>query len=176
VIAPTHAFRRAQQAGNANELHLLRQAFVAFATALGLIGVVVLVLDGTDGADPSSPDTSLVAAGVIGCGVLSLLVSRLLDRPLDCSDEGALVGGYKTRFFLQISFANTAALVGFVAFFLSGEAWMYPLGALFTAVGFVRLAPSKRNLERDQEALNQKGCGLSLTALLVRAGTGTNES
>jgi hypothetical protein len=44
---------------------------------------------------------------------------------------------------------------------------MYPLGASFTVVGYVRLAPSRRNLERDQEELNQQGCVLSLTDLLV---------
>jgi hypothetical protein len=110
------------------------------------------------------------------CGVLSLVVSRLFERPLDCSDEAALLVGYRTRFFLRVAVAEAPALVGFVGSFLSGEAWMYPLGALFAAVGFVRLAPTRRNLERDQEELNQRGCGLSLTNLLITARAGTNES
>jgi cbb3-type cytochrome oxidase subunit 3 len=135
--------------------------------SLVLIGVVVIALTGNGTAEPDRLAASVVAAGVVAYGVLSLFAPRLIERPLDCSDESALVTGYRTRLFLRIAFAHAAALVGFVGFFLSGEAWMYPLGAIFALVGYVSLAPSRRNLERDQEELNQQGCGLSLTGVLV---------
>lgn len=141
--------------------------FTSFALSLVLIGVVVIALAGSGTAEPDGLAASVVAAGIIAYGSLSLFALRLIERPLDCSDETALVSSYRTRLFLRLAFANAAALLGFVGFFLSGEAWMYPLGASFTAVGYVRLAPSRRNLERDQEELNQQGCLLSLTDLLL---------
>jgi hypothetical protein len=50
---------------------------------------------------------------------------------------------------------------------------MYLIGAAFAAVGFIRLAPARRNLERDQELLNLQGCGRSVTGvLLARPGPG----
>lgn len=166
VLVPPLAIRRAQRSGDTNALQLLRLVFTSFAMALVLIGLVVMALAGSGTAEPSRPAASMVAAGVVAYGVLSLFAPRLVERSLDCSDETALVSGYRTRLFLRIAFANAAALVGFIGFLLSGEAWMYPLGAIFAIVG-VRLPPSRRNLERDQEELNQQGCGLSLTGLLV---------
>jgi hypothetical protein len=85
--------------------------------------------------------------------VVSLIVPRLVQCPLDCTDPGALLATYWTRFFLRIAFADAAALVGFV---LADSWWLYPLGAAFAFVGFVRLAPTERNLQRDQEALTSQ--------------------
>jgi cbb3-type cytochrome oxidase subunit 3 len=167
VLVPPLAIRRAQRSGDANVLQLLRLLFTSFAMSLVLIGVVVIALADSEPAEADRPAASVVAAGVVAYGALSLFAPRLIERPLDCSDETALVSGYRTRLFLRIAFANAAALIGFVGFFLSGAAWMYPLGAIFAVMGYVRLAPSRRNLERDQEELNQQGCGLSLTGLLV---------
>jgi hypothetical protein len=123
---------------------MLRLLFTAFALQLVLLGIVVIALAGTETAEPDRPAASVVAAGVVACGVLSLFAPRLIERPLDCTDETALVSGYRARLFHRIAFAQAAALVG-----------------------YVRLAPSRRNLERDQERLNQRGCVFSLTALLV---------
>lgn len=167
VLVPPLAIRRAQRSGDTNTLQVLRLLFTSFAMSLVLIGVVVIALTGSGTAEPDRPAASVVAAGVVAYGVLSLFAPRVIERPLDCTDETALLSGYRTRLFLRIAFAHAAALVGFVGFSLSGEAWMYPLGASFTVVGYVRLAPSRRNLERDQEELNQQGCVLSLTDLLV---------
>lgn len=68
---------------------------------------------------------------------------------------------------LFTAFANAAALVGFVGFFLADTWWLYPLGAAFAVVGFVRLAPTQSNIQRDQEALNLSGCGQSLIQVLT---------
>lgn len=175
ALLPMLAIRRAQQAGDTNALQLLRHVFTSFVMALVLFGFVVtsVASDVADGR--SSPSSSVVAAGLVAYGVVSLIAPRLLERPLDCSSDSTLVSGYRTRFFVRVAFAEAAALVGFVGVFLSGSAWMYALGASFAAVGFIRLAPSRRNLERDQDALNLQGCGRSLTGLLVVAKPGTTE-
>lgn len=56
--------------------------------------------------------------------------------------------------------------MGFVAFVVTGSGWLYPLGALFAAVGFGRLAPTRRHLEEDQERLQASECGRSLVDAL----------
>jgi F0F1-type ATP synthase membrane subunit c/vacuolar-type H+-ATPase subunit K len=168
--------RRAQREGDANALQLLRQLFISFVVALLLIGAVVAGTAGDTSSDADGLSSSVVAAGVAAYGIVSLFAPRLFERPLDCATDTALISGYRTRFFLRIAFAEAAALIGFVGAFLSGNPWMYALGAAFAAVGFVRLAPSRRNLHTDEEALNLQGCGRSLTRLLLSARPGTTES
>jgi F0F1-type ATP synthase membrane subunit c/vacuolar-type H+-ATPase subunit K len=168
ALVPGIGLRRAQADGTASVLFTLRAVFTSFVMALVMFGVVLAFIGSAD-AEPSGPSTSVVAAAVVGYGLVSLVVPRLVERPLSCASEADLVTGYRTRFFLRVAFAEAAALLGFVGVFVSGELWMYPLGAAFTAVGFVRLAPTRRNLEREQEALNLAGCGLSLTMVLATA-------
>jgi hypothetical protein len=161
--------RRAQTGHDVSVLQALRQVFTSLAIALVLIGFIAVTVGADIDDESSGPSLTVVAAVVGAYGLFSLVVPRLLDRPLDCSSEGALVTGYRTRFFLRIAFADAAALGGFVGTFIAHEAWVYPLGAFFAAIGFVRLAPSNRNLELEQLALNQRGCGLSLRGLLLAA-------
>ena len=74
--------------------------------------------------------------------------------------------GYRQRFFVRIAFAQVAALVGFIGFILSSAGWLYPVGALFSAIGFFGLAPTSGHLRRDQEDLHRHGCNLSLMSAL----------
>lgn len=165
IFVPWVGLRRAQKDG-ANALEMLRQLFTAFAVALLLIGVVVLFLASGDSSE-NAMSPGIVAAGVAGYGVISLFIPRLVERPLDCTDAEALLVSYRTRFFLRIALADAAALVGFAGSFLAETWWLYPLGASFALAGFVRLAPTRANLQRDQDALNLSGCGLSLVDVLT---------
>ncbi len=108
-----------------------------------------------------------VAVAIMVFGVFSIVVPRLVERRLDCSDDRLLAGSFRTRFFLRIAFAESAALVGFVGFILSNNGWMYALGAGFAAVGFYRAAPSAANLAEDQRRLTQASCVRSLIAALT---------
>lgn len=165
VFVPWLGVQRAQKEG-VIALAMVRQLFTAFASALLLIGMVVLFLaSGSSSENAMSSDVA--AVGVAGFGVISLIVPRLIERPLDCSDPGSLLASYRTRFFLRIAFADAAALVGFVGFFVASAWWLYPLGVAFAFVGFARLAPTQGNLQRDQEALNLSGCGQSLIQVLA---------
>lgn len=96
-----------------------------------------------------------------------LVGSLVASPPLNCSSPETLLGSYRIRFFLRLAFAEAAALVGFVAVILTGEWWLYLLGAAFTLIGFVRLAPTEKRLLQDQETLNSQGCGLSLHGLMI---------
>lgn len=165
MFVPWVGLQRAQKEG-VNALEMLRQLFTAFASALLLIGLVVLFL-ASGGTNENSMSAGVVAVGVAGYGVVSLFLPRLFERPLDCADTKALVVSYRTRFFLRIAFADAAALVGFVGFFLADRWWLYAVGAAFALVGFLRLAPTQGNLRRDQEDLNRSGCGQSLIHVLT---------
>lgn len=165
AFVPVVGLRRAQQETE-NPLQQLRLVFTAFGVAMVLIGVVVLALSAGDATQQSvSPDA--VAAGVSLYGLLSLFLPAVIVRPLDCSSRDALANSYRTRFFLLLAFAESAALMGFVGFFLTYEWWLYPVGGFFAAIGFARLAPTRPHLHREQEALVARGCGISLTDALT---------
>lgn len=164
IFVPGIGVQRAQQ-GQANGLETLRMVFTSFATAILMIGVVVAFL-ASGGGTGSGLSPVVVAAGVAGFGLVSLVAPRLLQKPLDCASRDALVGSYRTRFFVRLAMAQAASLVGFVGFLLSGRWWTYPLGATFSVIGFLRLAPNSANLRRDQEELSTAGCALSLADAL----------
>jgi hypothetical protein len=97
-----------------------------------------------------------------------------VERPLVCTDDVALAGSYRTRFFVRVAFAETAALFGFVGFFIASVWWVYPAGAAITLIGFARAAPTRAKLRRDQERLNEQSCFRSLvTALCGPPNSGT---
>lgn len=170
VAVPMLAVRSAGRS-NSSALGMLRQTLVAFTGALAGIGVVVLYLDAGD-TEPGSMSTDVVLAGLLAIGALSLVAPDLVRQPLDCTTDETLAGSYRSRFFLRIAWAQSVALIGFVGFFLSGEAWLYPVGCAFTVMGFIRLAPTDVRLEAEQERLTQLGCPRSLRAALTGGGSG----
>jgi hypothetical protein len=171
AFVPGLAARRAATAANA--LVAMRSLFLAFAMAQVLIGVVVLlVVPGGDRADPAI-DPGVAAAGVAVIGVVLVLVSWRLKRQLPCGDLGELVSAYRTRFFLRIALAEASTLLGFTACFLSDSALPYLAGIVPAAIGFARLAPTRGNLQREDDALVAQGCGHSLYATLAQATLGS---
>jgi hypothetical protein len=155
-----------RRSGRSDGLVLLRGILLSFATALLLIGVVVAVLDSAEefGGTVSETLASVIVAVI---GLVSLATARL-ERPLHCDDDARLAKSYTQRFFLRLASAEGVALAGFVAFVLTGSGWMYPLGVLFTAIGFALLAPTTRHLQEDEERLRDCGCARSLVEALRR--------
>jgi hypothetical protein len=156
----------ASRAPIGSPLQVLRLLLVSFSTALALIGVAAAFFASGGDADDPVVEPSAAVAGIVALGVVSLLGVRLVEPALDCTTDDSLTASYRTRFFLRIASAEAVALVGFVAVVVTGAAWLYLVGIAFTALGFLRLAPSPRNLERDQDTLNERGCGRSLAAVL----------
>lgn len=149
-----------------NGLLVLRELFVSFSTALVLIAGVVLILDRPNGGLGGNWSGEAGAALVGGYAVYALVATRVIVKPLDCASDVALAGSYRTTFFLRIAFSESIALVGFVAFILTGNGALYWLALVPTAVGFARAAPTAGNLDRAQEALAVAGCGRSLVTAL----------
>jgi peptidoglycan/LPS O-acetylase OafA/YrhL len=166
ALVPGWSLRLRKRSGDSDGLVLLRGIFLSFTTALLLVGVVVVVLESAEGLGGTVSDTP-ASVGIALMGLASLAGSRL-ERPLPCGDDARLAKSYTQRFFLRLALAEAAALAGFVAFVLTGSGWMYPLGLLFTAIGFAQLAPTTKNLEEDEERLRVSGCARSLVDALRR--------
>jgi hypothetical protein len=148
----------------------LRVMFMTFTGGRACIGVVVAALAPTWRLDTSVLATGVGALAVAVVGLAERVGSRLLSRPLDHSSPEALAGGYRTRFFLRLAFADASATVGFAGFVLTANPALHALAVGFAAVRFARLAPSARNLAEDQAELQMAGCSQSLVAAL-RAGS-----
>ena len=165
LVAPRIAVRR----GQSTTLAGLRVLFLAFSLALVLTSfVVVPVLDAgaesEDGLDPT-----VAAAAVIVIGLALQVMSQLFSRRArfgSCGSPAQLAGLFRSLFMLRIAFAEMSALLGFVAFFLSGSVIPYAVGVAWTAVGFVRIAPTRRHLERLQDEIALQGCPHQLLVAL----------
>ena len=163
AFIPGLALRRSAMNHGADPLVALRKVFVSFSAAMVGVTLVVFVLgDMTTGDEP----TRVSIAGVVGFGVVSLILGRTIKRDLDCSSTESLLESYRNRFFFRLAFAESAALVGFLATIRLGPWWVYFFGLGFTVLGFALLAPSRRNLAADQRALGANGCHRLLSAAL----------
>lgn len=157
-------FARRRAAKIPNGLIALRQVFMSFCIALVLFGVVLVFLWPSQSKEAPSPGLAL---GLIAVGLLSGVAGRVAETRLDCADDLQLAVSYRTRFFLRIAFSESAALFGFVGFFIASVWWVYPFGAAIAFVRFARAAPTRSNLRRDQERLNDRGCFRSLVTALA---------
>jgi hypothetical protein len=160
-------FRKHQSNHPTHGLTLLRVLFIAFTIALVLIGAVIAVLVNLAHFRGGKLSAIPIAIGVTVIGVAGLAARQLFDRRLDCSDDLRLATTYRERFFVRITFSEAASLAGFAGFILTSRWWLYPLGAVFTAVGYARLVPTSAHLSHDQHALTEGGCGRSLIAALA---------
>jgi hypothetical protein len=143
----------------------VRALFLSFCWALVLMGIVVpLVFAGSSPPPARVLGTVLVAGGAI----LSLGGPMIAERfrPLRCGSPRDVAAAWRTRFFLRLAFAESAALVGFVTVTLASEIFWYYAALPVTAIGFFRSAPTKRNLGRDHQHLRKIGCPVPLVSAL----------
>jgi F0F1-type ATP synthase membrane subunit c/vacuolar-type H+-ATPase subunit K len=162
---PQLAVGRAARDRTRPQLLVLRQLFISFVMAIGLISVVVVVLGDLAEGDP---DVTLSCALVVGVGLVSLLLGSVVKSRLDGSSDEALASSYRTRFFLRLAFAEAAALGAFVVGISLGPWWVFFVGLPFTAAGFARLAPTAGHLEADQRRLAGEGCHRPLLGVLLQ--------
>lgn len=159
-LVPGALHRRTSKAGT-DGLFVLRQVTTSFVAAFVLFGVV-LPLTKPRAGSPLPWFAILVVTAIV-----SVVATRAVDRPLDCSSPTKLAGSYRTRFFLRIAFADTVALFGFTFAFIGGAIWLYFVGAAFTIFRILTgIAPTRSALERDQRVLRAQSCELSLIAAL----------
>jgi uncharacterized membrane protein YfcA len=147
----------------------LRLSFTIFV--LALLGYLVFLSFATDFEDPwraeLERDWTLwilvagVAASLVGVGWAR-------GRPPSATTLQALSGSYATRFFVGIALAESAALLGFILVFVANRLWPYLVGLVVSLAGFAMMAPTGRNIERDEEHLRAAGAPVSLWDALTQ--------
>jgi F0F1-type ATP synthase membrane subunit c/vacuolar-type H+-ATPase subunit K len=143
---------------------ILRMMYLTFVLAIILYGFVLTQI-------LSFRSTHNGLAWAIGIGAVALanlVVERRVERPLSCECEAALATTYRSRTFVRIAFAESTALLGFVAAFTINGSWIYFFSALCSAPAFWRAAPTKAALTRDQDELASRGSAHSLVEAIRR--------
>ena len=140
----------------------LRTTWVSFPLALVGFGVVLaFILPLHTG--------SAAIFWLLGVAAFTLLTTILVPRtvrPLPCDSDAKLAAGFKARMFPRVAYAESTALFGFVAAFITRSSWVYYVCALLAVPGLLRAAPTRAALVRAQDDLDARGCGRSLVAAL----------
>jgi hypothetical protein len=145
-----------------NGLIVLRSVF------LGLLVTLFLFLVPLTFVGPWDGDDRWVPWAVVVIGIASLAwVARIRRRPLPTTSPEALARHYRALFFIGVSAAADAALLGFVGVFLSGSLWIYLVGLAFGLVGLWMIAPTRSDIERRQREITAAGSPLSLLDALI---------
>ena len=146
-------------------LSTLRMLFFAFSLGIALISFVAvpILAAGSDSADKIDPAVPTAVVFVIGLALH--LVGQGFSRPdrfSACGSRAQLVAMFRTQFMLRIALAEASALCGFVAFIVTANVIPYAVGVAWTILGFIRIAPTRRHLERLQDDLALQGCPYQL--------------
>jgi hypothetical protein len=167
ILMPWRATRLSHLVASQAPVLTQRTLFVAFLAALGLLLVVLVVLFPPGTGDPgAAPD----ALGMLALGLVGLLgAAWVRQRRLTCGESDAVTGQWRTLSFLGIAFAETPALLGFIATFLAEALWPYLVGLAFSSVAFTLIAPTRSEIARQDERLARTGCPTSLRAALYGA-------
>jgi hypothetical protein len=124
---------------------------------------------------PATPGSWPFAVATVG--LLSLLGINLLHhRPLVTTSLGSLAASWRTRSFIGVGIAQIPALVAIALTFATDPLWIYGIGMVLSMVGLWGIAPSKRSLARDQEAIRASGSPLDLTEALMSSGPSASTS
>ena len=149
-------------------LTALRGIFVGLVAALPLFAVSLSFLDNETESSGAAP------VAVVLVGLLSIWgIQRLHRRPLATMSTDALAASWRARFFIGVAIAEFPSLVAIAVTFVGVPLWIYLVGMVFSLLGFFRIAPSKRNLARDQDAIRSTGSPIDLTEALMTAGPQT---
>jgi hypothetical protein len=154
----------------ADGLRTLRLMFVAILIPLLLFVFTThtIVSDGVAGEAPAWVGPGLALWGL--AAVAAVLWFR--SRRLDTSDAPSLVASYRSAFLICLGLAESPALGGMAVALLIDELWPYLEGLAFALVGLALIAPTGRNLERQQQQITAQGSALSLVEALRTARPG----
>jgi hypothetical protein len=145
-------------------LTILRSIFVSFLVSLGFFGLLVLQ------TLPFGGSTQAIwAVGLFAIAVACRIVQRALARRVPrCESDRELSDWYGSQAFGRIAAANSTPLFAFCAALLTNAGWLFFAGAFFAIPLFIRAAPTREALAREQQRLDASGCNRSLVAALRR--------
>jgi hypothetical protein len=116
----------------------------------------------------------LLAGVVIALGVAGQVLVRLVDPQLNGATDASLTATYRQRFFLWVGVGEAPAFLGLLAAVATDRFWLYLVGCVFAVLSYVHIAPTARNLARDQARLDQNGTPRSLVSALGAMPTRTS--
>jgi hypothetical protein len=141
----------------------LRAIFVRIVSALFILLVPLVFLH----PGPSGSSWLVYALSALGLADF-LLVRWIVSRPPKATSMETLAGAFRGSFFIGVGLAESAALFGFVCFFIEGKLWLYLLGMAFTLLGLAWIAPTRAAIARGQEKIDAQGSSLSLGKALMQ--------
>jgi hypothetical protein len=166
--------RRRRRSESSTPLQGVRLIFVAMAVSLWLFLFVLTFLDPDPASSATRTKVNLTVAAIGGL-LLAVLwwfrrrpLPRLRHRPLPSVDRASLLRSYGARFFVLMGVAQAPALAGVVVSFISGSLWTPVIGIAISMIGLFLIAPSRRNIEFEQQKLDAEGSSLSLGQILTQ--------
>jgi len=146
-------------------LRALRVLFSSFFLSLLLfLPMLTFIAPWSDGeTDPLWIPLFVGAYGAVSV----VLVRWTMLRPLDVRSARTVAGSYDSSMWLGIALAQSAAFVGVVCVFITGDLWLYVEGLIFASLGMVLIAPTRRNIERRQRRIEAEGSSISLLEALM---------
>lgn len=148
----------------AGGLVLLRTVFVAFVIVLAAVLIGLSFVD----IDEPRLGTGTAVAILAVVGAMNISVAGLLKRILLRGDTSVEVASsYRISMFVLLALAEMVAIVGVVLFLLTGTLTTYVVAAAFAAPTYALAAPTRRDIFRQQEVLNQRGVNADLLGGLL---------
>jgi hypothetical protein len=145
-------------------LQLVWWAFVGAVTVLAL--AVPVLAAGTSSTVPASLPAALTLAVGAGALISVLAIDRgLTTRPP--GDDRAAVTELRSRLVLQLAVAEAPALLGVALSFALGPPWIVAVAALPTLLALLRVRPSRRRIDRLDQAWRAAGGKASLRRALI---------
>lgn len=141
-----------------------RASWIRFVMAQSVF-VVIAVLVVARSPRPKSSPFMYAAITVFGIA-LGAAISIAFRKPR-IPRSGSLGPAYWARLIMRSAGAMVPVLLGFLGTFASGHLWLVISGWIVTLVMLAMAAPTRRNIDRDQQYLNEKGCQRSLWSDLL---------
>lgn len=141
-----------------------RASWIRFVIAQSAL-VVIVILVVAKSTRPKSPP--FMYAAITAFGVALGAAINIAFRKPRIPSSGSLGPAYWARLLMRSAGAAVPVLLGFLSTFASGHLWLVISGWIVTLVMLAMVAPTRRNIDRDQQYLNEKGCQRSLWSDLL---------
>jgi hypothetical protein len=144
-------------------LTVARVLFVALLQAAFAGGLILVIITRHIGHPTVVPVVLIVGLALGGIGA----ANRQRETELTATRLDELGTQYRTRFFKAFIANEIPLLVALVTAMVRQELWPYLIEVPFFIAGMTMIAPSRKNIARDQEQLAESGSRLSLRWALM---------
>lgn len=151
-------------------LRVTRTLWWAFVTGLLLLWFVLALIAEWDGGDEGWWPWLVVGLGIaLHLVAIPFALRRMVRLPAGATQPALLVS-YRDGMLVGMAVSESVALVAFVAVFLTGSQWLFPLSLPFALAGFWRVGPFASTLERCDRLLQEAGSPYRMSEAWREAG------